>query len=140
MLTDLNHLTLAVNNVSKSFAFYTEILGFKSLALWDNGAYLQLGSLWLCLSHDKRHITEDSDYTHYAFSLSANNFETFKQHLLSHDITTWKENKSEGDSFYFYDPDHHKLEVHVGDLKSRLEACRQHPYSGMQFFDGDEKI
>lgn len=137
MLTDLNHLTLAVNNVNKSFAFYTKILGFKPFALWDNGAYLQLGGLWLCLSHDKRHITEDSDYTHYAFSLSANNFETFKQHLLSYGITAWKENKSEGDSFYFYDPDHHKLEVHVGDLKSRLKGCRQHPYSGMQFFDED---
>ncbi|WP_100157832.1 VOC family protein [Proteus columbae] len=48
MLTDLNHLTLAVNSVNKSFAFYTKILGFKPLALWNNGAYLQLGSLWLC--------------------------------------------------------------------------------------------
>lgn len=135
MLTDLNHLTLAVNDVKKSFHFYVEVLGFKPLALWDHGAYLQLNTLWLCLSEDTRNITEISDYTHYAFSLSANNFETFKQHLLSHGITSWKENKSEGDSFYFYDPDNHKLEIHVGDLESRLKTCRQHPYSEMQFFD-----
>jgi hypothetical protein len=33
------------------------------------------------------------------------------------------------------DPDGHKLEAHVGDLASRLAACRQRPYAGMKFFD-----
>ncbi|WP_173859970.1 MULTISPECIES: hypothetical protein [Pseudomonas] len=36
--------------------------------------------------------------------------------------------------FYFLDPDGHKIEAHVGDLVSRLEACRQRPYAGMKFF------
>jgi hypothetical protein len=33
------------------------------------------------------------------------------------------------------DPDGHKLEAHVGDLASRLAACRLRPYAGMKFFD-----
>ncbi|HBP6801995.1 LysR family transcriptional regulator [Pseudomonas aeruginosa] len=47
----------------------------------------------------------------------------------------WKQNRSEGDSFYFLDPDGHRLEAHVGDLRSRLAACRQAPYAGMRFAD-----
>lgn len=41
----------------------------------------------------------------------------------------------EGASFYFLDPDGHKLEVHVGDLQSRLATCRHKPYPGMRFCD-----
>ena len=33
------------------------------------------------------------------------------------------------------DPDGHRLEAHVGDLRSRLAACRQAPYAGMRFAD-----
>jgi hypothetical protein len=46
-----------------------------------------------------------------------------------------RQNLSEGDSLYFLDPDGHKLEAHVGDLKSRLAQCRVKPYAGMRFFD-----
>ncbi|GKQ11290.1 hypothetical protein NUKP79_50110 [Klebsiella quasipneumoniae] len=38
---------------------------------------------------------------------------------------------------YLLDPDGHKLELHVGDLSSRLAQCREKPYSGMRF--GSEK-
>lgn len=51
--------------------------------------------------------------------------------------TVWKDNKSEGQSFYFLDPDGHKLELHVGDLVSRLAQCREKPYSGMRFGLGE---
>jgi hypothetical protein len=47
----------------------------------------------------------------------------------------WKSNRSEGDSFYFLDPDGHQLEAHVGSLESRLAQCRLRPYAGMRFFD-----
>ena len=123
MLSGLNHLTLAVSQLAPSVAFYQQLLGMTLHARWDSGAYLSCGDLWLCLSLDpQRRITppEESDYTHYAFSISE---------------ADWKLNRSEGASHYFLDPDGHKLELHVGSLAQRLAACREQPYKGMVFFD-----
>ncbi|MGB3067248.1 MAG: fosfomycin resistance glutathione transferase [Ottowia sp.] len=136
MLTGMNHLTLAVQSLDRSVLFYTESLGFRLAARWKNGAYLELGSLWLCLSVDeKRSILPWPEYTHYAFSISQENFAGFVIKLRNQGITEWKSNSSEGDSFYFLDPDGHKLEAHVGSLSSRLSKCRLHPYAGMEIFD-----
>ena len=138
MLNGLNHLTLAVSDIASSIGFYHHLLGLPLHARWDNGAYLRCGDLWLCLSLDaqRRYIApQESDYTHYAFSIDENDFATFVARLTQAGVTSWKENRSEGESFYFLDPDGHKLEAHVGSLAQRLTACRAKPYKGMVFFD-----
>ncbi|WP_426505481.1 fosfomycin resistance glutathione transferase [Serratia proteamaculans] len=132
MLTGLNHITLAVSNLAKSLNFYVETLGFTPKAKWAHGAYLSLGELWLCLSVDKASVGDD--YTHYAFSIPTEEFDVFVERLRSSGVTEWKTNKSEGKSVYFLDPDGHRLEIHDGDLESRLRACRTQPYEGMEFF------
>jgi catechol 2,3-dioxygenase-like lactoylglutathione lyase family enzyme len=58
------------------------------------------------------HRPQESDYTHYAFSIDENDFAAFVARLTQAGVTSWKENKSEGESFYFLDPDGHKLEAH----------------------------
>ena len=136
MLTSLNHLTLAVSDLPRSLAFYRDVLNLRVEATWDAGAYLSLPGLWLCLALDAQRRGEPSvDYTHYAFSLAEANFSLFVQTLKAANVREWRDNRSEGASFYFLDPDGHKLEAHVGDLASRLAACRLKPYSGMRFYD-----
>jgi catechol 2,3-dioxygenase-like lactoylglutathione lyase family enzyme len=136
MLTGMNHLTLAVTDLARSLDFYTCILGFRAVAAWDTGVYLSLGELWLCLSLDVTKAQEKpTNYTHYAFSIEQHHFHQFRQQLQVQGVREWQQNRSEGDSFYFLDPDGHRLEAHVGSLNSRLAQCRANPYPGMRFFD-----
>ncbi|MDW5498950.1 VOC family protein [Pseudomonas lundensis] len=132
MLTGLNHITLAVSNVANSLNFYVETLGFTPKAKWAHGAYLSLGELWLCLSVDT--VSVGGDYTHYAFSIPTEEFDVFIERLRSSGVPEWKTNKSEGKSVYFLDPDGHRLEIHDGDLESRIRSCLTKPYEGMEFF------
>lgn len=135
MLLSLNHLTLAVSDVDRSFRFYVDMLGFTPKARWQQGAYLTLGELWLCLSLDEARQKQTlRDYTHYAFSVTSENFALVVARLRHQGVVEWKSNSSEGESFYFLDPDRHALEIHCGDLASRLAACREKPYQGMVFY------
>lgn len=131
MLTGLNHITIAVSDLERSLDFYINALGFKGHVKWKQGAYLSLGDLWFCLSVDKP--DEKSDYSHIAFSISQQDFTDFSQKLIKFNIAQWKENKSEGDSLYLLDPDGHKLEIHSGDLYSRLESIKHQPYEGLEW-------
>jgi catechol 2,3-dioxygenase-like lactoylglutathione lyase family enzyme len=136
MLRGLNHLTLAVRDLARSVDFYHRILGFRLDATWNTGAYLSLGPLWLCLSVDD-HAPDGprQDYTHYAFDVDQESFAPFQQRLRDEGVAEWRQNRSEGDSVYFLDPDGHKLEAHVGGLASRLAQCRTRPYAGMHIHD-----
>ena len=133
MINAFNHLTIAVSDLDRAFDFYVSLLKFTPHAKWDKGAYLSVGDLWLCLSLDPK-VTPRTDYTHFAFSARQGSFEAICQTLLTAGVQCWKENHSEGDSFYFLDPDGHKLELHVGTLQSRLESLKAMPYSGLILF------
>lgn len=52
MSTGINHITLSVRNLEESFLFYTQVLGFRPLAKWPNGAYLLAGDVWIALVLD----------------------------------------------------------------------------------------
>ncbi len=130
MLTGLNHITIAVNDLERSFRFYTELLGMTPHAKWDKGAYLSLGELWFCLNIDKSSPAQD--YTHIAFSIASENFEIMKLVLEEKGIKQWQENHSEGDSLYLLDPDGHKLEIHVGNMKSRIASMKAEKYQSLK--------
>lgn len=53
-ITGLNHVTVAVADVERSLAFYRDVLGCSVRAVWSDGAYLEAGTLWLCLSRDDK--------------------------------------------------------------------------------------
>ena len=45
--------------------------------------------------------------------------------LLTAGVCKWKDNTTEGDSFYFLDPDGHKLEIHSTDLHARVRSAKK---------------
>lgn len=132
-VSGLNHLTLAVADLARSIAFYRDLLGFSLCAQWDKGAYLEAGSLWLCLSLDVSRAGLHADYTHIALDVEEGQFAALSE-AVSSKATIWKDNRSEGNSLYFLDPDGHKLELHVGSLASRLAHYRANPASGVTIY------
>lgn len=133
-INGLNHITLAVADVQRSVTFYRDVLGCAVRALWNDGAYLEAGPLWLCLSRDDLVRTSPHpDYTHFAFSIAAEEFPDLSDRLKA-TCNIWKDNRSEGASIYFLDPDGHKLEIHVGDIETRLAHYRSDSSKGVQVF------
>ncbi len=130
MISGLNHLTLSVSDLARSEAFYRNMLGAKLRARGPRMAYLSLGTLWLCLEVSDE-VSPARDDTHYAFSISQEDFPAQAKRIAA-TARIWKENRSEGASLYFLDPDGHKLELHAGDLEPRLAHYRAHPEKGVR--------
>jgi catechol 2,3-dioxygenase-like lactoylglutathione lyase family enzyme len=136
MITGINHVTLAVSNLARSFAFYVDIVGLSPAARWARGAYLEAGDHWICLTADPRtRVGPLPEYSHLALSISREAFAAKADLLTQQGVVIWKDNSSEGDSLYFLDPDGHKLELHVGDLATRLAELEKQPYEGLELFD-----
>jgi catechol 2,3-dioxygenase-like lactoylglutathione lyase family enzyme len=131
-ITGVNHVTLSCTALDRSIAFYRDRLGAVLRARWPDGAYLELGALWLCLARS-RAAAPAADYSHIALDVTPGSFAALQNRLA--DLPTWQKNHSEGDSVYVLDPDGHKLEVHAGDLASRLAHYRAHPEKGVEIFD-----
>ena len=136
-VSGLNHVTLAVSDVARSLAFYRDVLGCTMRASWAHGAYVEAGTLWLCLLHDDAARTAPHpDYTHLAFSVSEADYAALSARLAA-ECVIWKTDRSEGASTYFLDPDGHKLEIHLGTLATRLAHYRDRPAKGVTVFDPD---
>lgn len=138
MITGINHLTLAVRDAVESFGFYRDVLGFRPVARWPTGAYFLAGDVWLALVQDR--LTRDGalpEYTHVAFSVHPANFGAAVERIMEAGARVWKEDESEGPSLYFQDPNGHKLEIHAGDLATRLAECRANPWPGLELL-GEE--
>ena len=136
MITGLNHITLAVTDLERSFDFYVRVLGCKPVARWKTGAYVTAGDTWVAFIEDeKARSPQRSDYSHIAFGCAQERFAALVAALRAEGCSSWSENSSEGDSFYFEDPDGHRLEVHVGSLETRLAAMKANPWGPTQFFE-----
>ena len=132
----INHITLSVSNLEKSFAFYKDIMSFKPKVKWDEGAYFLAGDLWLCLSLDENVRKESlKEYSHIAFDLESEDFNNVLIKIREFGIKEFKENSSEGESIYFLDPDGHKLEIHCGTLESRLNEYRKMNNHKFEFYE-----
>jgi len=120
-VTGLNHVTLSVTDLERSLVFYEDLLGFQICRQTERSSYLVAGALWLALVvEDTRNFAVvPNGYSHIAFSVPATVFTEIKDRLLESGAQPWQESEREN-SFYFCDPDGHRLEIHSGDLASRL--------------------
>lgn len=140
MIEGINHITLAVADIEVSFNFYAAVLGFTPVVQWTGGAYFTVGSMWLALNVDPSVVqSRRPDYSHLAFSCTAEAFPSLKQRLVDFGCAEWSRNRSEGASFYFLDPDGHKLELHVGDLSSRVREMQSVGWADFRFYETPHK-
>ena len=95
--------------------------------------------MWFCIEEDLdvRSLALP-EYTHIAFNVDQKDFNSYTSKLKVAGVIEFKENKSEGDSFYFLDLDGHKLEIHVGSWKSRIEEYKKRNQAEFQFFEEEE--
>ncbi len=132
----MNHITLAVRDIEASFTFYTRVLGLHPVAKWPKGAYLLARDMWIALILDQNAGRRFSqDYTHIAFTVPPDNFESLCEGMLDAGVEIWQENRSEGASLYFLDPDGHKLEIHASDLEERLKHAAKEPWDDLVIYD-----
>lgn len=108
-------------------------------ASWDSGAYLSCGALWLCLSLDEQRRKtppQESDYTHYAFSVAEEEFAGVVALLAQAGAEVWKDNRSEGASYYFLDPDSISWSCMWGIWRSGLLPVANAPTRMVFLIDG----
>ncbi len=135
MISGINHITLSVRSLETSFDFYTKVLDLRPVARWYNGAYLEAGDTWVCLTGDPDVRSKClPEYTHTAFTVSEDDFPTLVDRLRRIDGVCWQENRSPGESHYFLDPDGHKLEIHTSTLADRIRAMMQNPPKDLVLF------
>ena len=120
MITGLNHVTLAVSDLGRSLTFYSELLGLSIRMRGSSSAYLEAGTLWLALVLDPEVRRGPlPEYSHFALTVTPSELPLLREKLTSAGVARWQES-DRPDSFYFLDPDGHKLELHSGNLRSRL--------------------
>jgi catechol 2,3-dioxygenase-like lactoylglutathione lyase family enzyme len=136
MITGVNHVTLCISDTDRSLDFYSRVLGCRPAAKWSGGVYLSAGETWLALVKCDGGPDAGRDYAHLALSCPEPEFDSLIAAIRAEGCAEWSENNSEGAWFYFCDPDGNRLEIHVGDLQSRLAAMAQwDPAEKFRLFD-----
>jgi len=130
VITGVNHVTLVVSDLDRSLGFWRDTLGLTLRALSPQMAYLEGGALWLCL--ERGMPTRRADHSHIALSCAPEDYATLCARLATAPV--WKANRSEGASRYILDPDGHKLELHLGNLASRLAHYRKRQPQDLTLF------
>jgi glutathione S-transferase fosA5 len=135
MITGVNHITFSVRDLDRSIEFYRDILGMRMVARWKRGAYLLAGPIWIALNVDERACSEVSDEnSHVAFSVAHNQMASLSGRIRQAGATVWQEGR-DARSFYFTDPDGHKLELHNSNLPIRLAEFTDDPPEGFEIVD-----
>ena len=123
MVTGINHLTWTVTDIDQTFAFYVDVLGFSPVMKCSWSAYFLAGHVWIAVVKGERR--EDTRYDHIAFHINRSEYDKVTTKLTDVGVEQWKDNESEGESFYFLDPSGNKFELHYSDLQSRIREGKE---------------
>ena len=83
----------------------------------------RLGGTWLAVVKGERR--RDDRYDHTAFDLDLSDYENMVRKLRDNDVVQWKDNESEGDSYYFLDPSCNRFEIYCSSLESRIKHGKE---------------
>ena len=136
MIEGINHITFSVKNVKVSIRFYRDVLGLRLIAKWSTGAYFTAGPTWIALFKDQNISKRaHNEYSHIAFTVPKAHFHKMCERIRLSKAVIWQENKSEGNSLYFRDPNGHKFEIHASNLRKRVEYMRKNPWDKIVFYE-----
>lgn len=112
------HFTLAVSDLTRSIAFYSEILGLELIRAGKDLAFFRSGKDHVVLA--RVDVPPDGPAprnVHHAFIVESRDFESSLEYLASKEIEiVYQDERSEGAVFagrsaYFRDPDGNVLEL-----------------------------
>jgi len=124
----LDHVALAVRDVTRSVAWYQDVLGLerRHQHVWaDLPAVVAAGDTGLALfpvqgdSPKPRPGRDVLTMRHVAFRVSAENFAMARQQLAARGIAFEFQDHQIAQSIYLHDPDGHEIEITTYDLLSR---------------------
>jgi catechol 2,3-dioxygenase-like lactoylglutathione lyase family enzyme len=132
MVSGINHLTWNVSDVEETFNFYVDVLGFAPVMKCEGSAYFLTGQTWIAVVRGEKRA--DDRYDHIAFQIDPADYALMVSRLTALGVRQWKQNESEGDSFYFLDPSDNKFELHYSDIEARISHGKAHWGQDVQWY------
>ena len=123
-LDGIHHIALNVKDLDRAERFYTEVLGFKVTHRFTKGLnhlMLDTGNSAIALFEapdlevkEAMDLVSETGYLHLAFKIHRDQFPAIVDELKKHKVTidNGPVKRGDGESVYFNDPDHNRLEIH----------------------------
>jgi len=128
-LKGIHHIALNVKDLDRAERFYTEVLGFQVTHRFSKGLrhlMLDTGNSAIALFEapelevqEAMNLISEEGYMHLALEADPVDFETIVKELKDKKITidSGPVKRGDGESIYFNDPDHNRLEIHCDNPK-----------------------